>query len=102
MKYGFTVVFYRHCGEGWGWSGKKAGKNPSDINVAQGDAQNVAQIDKIDRIIFEEIRKNNKVTREEMAKVAGVSKKTIERRLKLLSNINYVGRGNNGHWEIKE
>ena len=19
--YGFTVVFYRHCGEGWGWSG---------------------------------------------------------------------------------
>ena len=21
--YGFTVVFYRHCGEGWGWSGSK-------------------------------------------------------------------------------
>ena len=20
-EYGFTVIFYRHCGEGWGWSG---------------------------------------------------------------------------------
>ena len=22
-EYGFTVVFYRHCGEGWGWSGEQ-------------------------------------------------------------------------------
>lgn len=31
----------------------------------------------------------------------GVSKKTIERYIKEIDNLKYVGRGSNGHWEIK-
>lgn len=102
--YGFTVVFYRHCGEGWGWSGENAGDNANDIasdtndkNVAQGDAQPLD----IDALIYAEISKNPKVTRAAIAELARVSEKTIERRLKELPDIVYVGRGSNGHWEIK-
>ena len=27
--YGFTVIFYRHCGEGWGWTADD-GENEND------------------------------------------------------------------------
>lgn len=41
------------------------------------------------------------ITRDEIAKNLGVSKKTIGRDLKLLSNVvRYVGSGDKGHWEV--
>lgn len=46
------------------------------------------------------ISQNNKVTREQMACAFGVSTKTIGRELKKTTMVNYVGSGNNGHWEI--
>ena len=33
---------------------------------------------------------------------AGVSVKTIARKLKEMDHIRYVGSGNNGHWEIDD
>lgn len=75
-------------------------------NVAQGVARNVAQDvarDKGEIIAFikEKIRKDKKITRQAIADAAGVSKKTIERYIKEIDNLKYVGRGSNGHWEIK-
>ena len=48
------------------------------------------------------IRGDNKVTREEMAKKIGVSKKTVEREIRKISRLSYVGRGYSGHWEVKD
>ena len=30
----------------------------------------------------------------------GVSEKTVEREMKKMTNIKYIGRGSNGHWEV--
>jgi putative DNA-binding protein len=72
-------------------------------NVARNVAQNVPQ-DKITLIEFikEKIREDNKITRKEVANKAGVSVKTIERTMKEIDNLRYVGVGKNGHWELKE
>ena len=75
-------------------------------NDARGDAHNsrngqdVVYKRSLSEIIIEEIRKNNRVTRGQIAVVAGVSKKTVERELKKMENVRYCGSGRNGHWEI--
>jgi len=48
------------------------------------------------------VRSNDRVTRKAIADEAGVSVKTIERAIKEIDNLNYVGSGNNGHWELDE
>ena len=45
---------------------------------------------------------NNKITRQVIADNAGVSVKTIQRTIKEIDNLKYVGRGNGGHWELNE
>lgn len=71
-------------------------------DVAQNVAQDVVQEEgrTLAEIIIAEIRKNEKVTREQIAVKAGVSKKTVEREIKKMGNIHYVGRGYSGHWTI--
>ena len=49
-----------------------------------------------------EIKKDNTITRKEIATKAKVSKKTIERLLKDIPEIKYVGVGRHGHWELDE
>ena len=99
-EYGFTVVFYRHCGEGWGWSSDV--KDTVNDNVAHDVAHDVAQDKDIEKIIYDSIRANKNVTRATMASKAGVSVKTVERKIKELSDIRYVGSGDKGYWEIIE
>ena len=48
------------------------------------------------------IRKNSKISKKLIAEAVGVSEKTIEREMKKMSNIKYVGSGYSGHWEITE
>ena len=52
--------------------------------------------------IKKKIRENNRITRKAIAKEIGVSTKTIERLIKGIDNLRYVGSGNNGHWELSE
>ena len=73
-----------------------------NYNVVQDVAQDVAQDDYLPELIIAEIRNNNRITRAEIAQKANVSVKTIERELKQMSNIKFVGSGYSGHWEIKE
>lgn len=68
-------------------------------NVAQDVAQ---ENEKIIEFIKQEIRDNNKVTRQSIADKLGVSKKTVERLIKEIDNLKYIGRGSNGHWELNE
>lgn len=49
-----------------------------------------------------QVRLNNKITRKAIAESAGVSVKTIQRTLKEIENLKYVGSGNNGHWEFSD
>lgn len=52
--------------------------------------------------IIDCLNKNNKITKKEIAKATNVSEKTIEREMKNMRNIKYVGHGYSGHWEIKD
>lgn len=83
---------------------KIATKRVGGENVAQGDAQGDAQgvaQDKNSLIEFikKKVRNNDRVTRKEIADEAGVSLKTIERRIKEIDDLKYVGSGYSGHWE---
>ncbi|HEL0269370.1 TPA: ATP-dependent DNA helicase RecG, partial [Streptococcus equi subsp. zooepidemicus] len=52
--------------------------------------------------IKEKVRSNGRITRKAIAAEAGVSVKTIERAIKEIDNLKYVGSGNSGHWELNE
>ena len=72
-------------------------------NIAHDVVHGVAHDkEKIIAIIKEKIRLNNKITRQAIADEIGVSKKTIERHMKEINNLKYIGSGNNGYWELKE
>ena len=58
--------------------------------------------DELIEFIKAQVRFNNKITRQAIAEGAGVSVKTIQRTLKEIDNLQYVGSGNNGHWELNE
>ena len=75
------------------------GDQMSPANVAHDVAQ---ENEKIIEFIKQEIRDNNKVTRQSIADKLGVSKKTVERLIKEIDNLKYIGRGSNGHWELNE
>ena len=68
----------------------------------QDDTQGGTQGDALDIWIEEQIRKNPKVTTEELATLSGYTSKTIKRHINKLAHIKYVGRGYSGHWEIIE
>ena len=72
-------------------------------NVAHDVAHDVAH-GKIDlaEFIKEKVRNNNQITRKAIADEAEVSVKTIERTIKKIKNLQYVGSGDNGHWELNE
>lgn len=56
--------------------------------------------DKLDNQIIDLIRKDSKISTEKIASALGVSSKTIKRHIKEMDNVNYIGRGFSGHWEI--
>lgn len=85
------------------------GNVPHDVphsvphDVVQGVVHDVAH-DKIilAEFIKEKVRSNDRITRKAIADEAGVSVKTIERAIKEIDNLQYVGSGNNGRWELNE
>ncbi|MBP5447775.1 MAG: putative DNA binding domain-containing protein [Treponema sp.] len=75
----------------------------SDANSdTQGDTQGDTQETAFDDWIESQIRKNSKITTEELSKLSGKSVITIKRHIARLSHIKYVGSGYSGHWEIVE
>ena len=69
----------------------------------QDDTQSGTQDDtqrNLDLQIIELIQQNSKITTKQIAVTLNVSVSTIKRRIKKNKNINYVGHGYSGHWEI--
>ena len=86
---------------------QKVGGGNVAHDVAQGVAHDVAQGVAHDKIalaefIKEKVRSNGRITRKAIADEARVSVKTIERTIREIDNLNYVGSGNNGHWELND
>ena len=46
------------------------------------------------------IKQDMKITRKAMAEKLNISTRTLQRILNGMSDVHYVGRGKNGHWEI--
>ena len=73
----------------------------NDANDAKNDAKTETQ-KTLEEEIIDLIKKNNSISKIEMAMKTGKSKATIERLLKRSKVINHVGPKNGGHWEIVE
>lgn len=68
----------------------------------QDDTQGDTQDDTLDAWIETQIKKNPKVTTEELASWSNKGVATIKRHLAKLPHIKYVGSGYSGHWEIEK
>ena len=68
----------------------------------QGVPQDVPQENELDVWIENQIRKNPKVSTEELALLSGKGLRTIKRHISKLPHIKYVGSGYSGHWEIDD
>ena len=66
----------------------------------QSDTQDVTQEISLDKWIEEQIKKNPKITTDELARISGFTSRTIKRHIIKLPHIKYVGSGYSGHWEI--
>ncbi len=78
---------------------KKVGGNDASQNVVSNVMNNK---ESLIEFIKESVRSNNKITRKGISEEAGVSMKTIERTIKEIANLRYVGIGKHGHWELEE
>ena len=85
----------------------KVGREDVARNVARNVVRNVArnvsdEKMNLSEFIKEKIRTNNKITRKEIAVEAGVSVKSVERTIKGIENLCFVGTGKNGYWQLNE
>ena len=78
---------------------KKVGGDEASRNVVSNVMDNK---ESLIEFIKESVRSNNKITRKGISEEAGVSMKTIERTIKEIANLRYVGIGKHGHWELEE
>ena len=100
--YGFTVVFYRHCGEGWGWSGNQEDRQ-RDTQTASGTLDGtLSHSDDPKEYLKKLIIQNQKITRKQMAASLGVSERSVQRLLNSMPEVQFTGGGRSGHWEIVE
>ena len=70
-----------------------------NYNVTQDVTQDVNSNDLDTQIIYL-IKKDDKISTEQMSKILEVSTRTIKRHIKEMNNIKYIGSGYSGHWEI--
>lgn len=82
---------------------KIATKKVGGKNIAH-DVPHDVPHDKKELIEFikAQVKLNNKITRQAIAENVGVSVKTIQRTMKEIANLRYIGSGNSGYWELKE
>ena len=103
-RYQFTVVM-----PNLNYSGTQDG---TQMNVCKSDKEYI--INQIKNLIKKDsqrnrhffstdlIKKDNKISTEKMSVALGISVRTIKRRIKENDEIQFIGRGSNGHWEIQK
>jgi ATP-dependent DNA helicase RecG len=103
---GFVVVTFMRPIKGDNQSdtqdGTQDGTQGGTQGDTQGDTQSDTQGDALDIWIEEQIRRNPKITTEELARISKKGLATIKRHIAKLAHIKYVGSGYSGHWEIIE
>jgi ATP-dependent DNA helicase RecG len=67
---------------------------------SQGGTQGIPKDEELEEWIIKQISQNKKITIQELADKSGKSYKTIHRKINKMLNINYVGTGYSGYWEI--
>ena len=72
----------------------------NDTQVGTQSNKNNLDNDYIISQIKKMIRKNNKISTQKMSIALGTSIRTIKRRIKESDDIQFIGRGSNGYWEI--
>ena len=100
--YGFTVVFYRHCGEGWGWSGGQEDSQKDDQTASGTLNGTLSPSDDPRTQLKKLITQNKKVTRKQMAAALGISERSVQRLLNSMPEVRFTGGGRSGHWEISD
>lgn len=95
------MLYAELCNKNWGKDLQIHDTTPHNMDVAQDVAQRSEQ-GKYSGAILSMIQENSKITRAEMAGRLGISMKTIEREIKKMPQIRYIGQGYSGHWEVKE
>ena len=70
-------------------------------NGTQSGTQNDTQKGSKDQLV-ELIKGNPSITREELARELGISKRTVSRWINENNNIHYIGSSKNGHWVYEE
>ena len=71
-----------------------------ETNVPQDVPQGGTKDENLDKWIESHIINNSKITTEDLAKLLGVTSKTIKRHIAKMPHIKYIGSGYSGHWEI--
>ena len=71
-----------------------------NMNYSEDVTRDVTQ-DYVVKNIKELIKSNPNVSTEEMAKILSLSTRTVKRHIKDMPDVQYVGSGYSGHWEIK-
>lgn len=70
-----------------------------ELDVTQDVTQDVNSNDLDTQIIYL-IKKDDKISTEQMSKILEVSTRTIKLHIKEMNSIKYIGSGYSGHWEI--
>ena len=102
--YDFTVIFHRHCGEGWGDIGQLSSEDTT-AKLPQNYRQTTAKLPPNSPIkkVFEMISRMPNIPVRDIAKELGMTEDGIRYHIKKLSSagiIRRVGNSRSGHWEI--
>ena len=98
--YGFTVRFHRHCGDGWDSNNSQSanGTLSGILNGAPNGAPNNS--DKLCQQLRSIISRNPKITQNQMGEELGVGRRTIQRLLKTMPDVHFMGGSRNWRWVV--
>lgn len=107
IEIGFTVIFMRHCGEGWGWSEyarsrktNNATNNASDVKTG---ANGVGVPDNEKEKVISCMMSDRNITLSKISQTTGISRRTLDRVIRGLKDegiIERKGSSRSGYWIV--
>ncbi len=102
-NYGFTVRFYRHCGEGWG-EATDSKLTSKGTNVQKDVQKDVKMESAMEQLVFDLLQENPKLTLPQMAERLSTNEKRVWRTINALRDKGIIERKGGrryGYWEVK-
>ena len=99
----FTLTLFNlnYCGTQGGTQDGTQGDTQDGTQGGTQDDTEEYTLNELNKKMVELITKNNKISTQEMAVELGICVRTVKRKIKEMPNVQYVGSGYSGHWEIK-